>query len=201
MLGILYFALMLWTGDFLCRRFVRFVSLPHRLAAAFLVGLLASSWFTYLTARIFASTIRPLMWGNFLFIIVAGGAFAWTRRKLMQTEKNQQSEIAASDVEAESLPQEQLVMAAAAAGGVVTSPQISFATATPKMEPTVSNGPVAKIAESQMSNELPALVIDRSSRLDWTLIAVYFVMACWLMFATLNSSDGRLQIAHNQFSD
>src|SRR5262245_24929104 len=200
MLALLYLTLMFWTGDFLCRRFVRFVSLPHRLAAAFLVGLLASSWFTYVAARIFASSTRPLMWGNLMFVSVAVGALLWTRRKSMQTDRNQ-NQIASAEVNAETLPQEQLVMAAAAAGGVGASQQITFVLATPQTTQTVSNGPVAEIAESQTINDNSAPVRDSSSRLDWTLIAVYFVIATWLMFATLSSTGGNLQIAHNQFSD
>ena len=37
-----------YIGDFLCRRFHRFVSIGHRSAAAVITGLLISSWFTYL---------------------------------------------------------------------------------------------------------------------------------------------------------
>ena len=77
MLALLYLALMFWIGDAICRRFYRFVSLPHRLAAAFLVGMLTSSWFTYLTARIFVRTARPLLWGDALFFAATIGAFVW----------------------------------------------------------------------------------------------------------------------------
>ena len=48
MLALIYLALAICLGDFLCRRFYRFVSVPHRCATAVLVGLLVSSWFTYL---------------------------------------------------------------------------------------------------------------------------------------------------------
>src|SRR5262249_15249824 len=81
MLAIIYLALTFWLGDVICRRFYRFTSAPHRLAGAFLIGLLASTWFTYLSARIFAATMRPLMWGNLLFLIAVISIFAWTRRK------------------------------------------------------------------------------------------------------------------------
>src|SRR6266581_6629386 len=81
MLAIVYLALVFWVGDAICRRFYRFVSVPHRLAAAFLVGMLISSWFTYLAARIFASTTRPLLWGDILFFAATIGAFVWVRRK------------------------------------------------------------------------------------------------------------------------
>ena len=48
MLALIYFALAACVGDFLCRRFYQFESVAHRCAAAILVGLMASSWFTYL---------------------------------------------------------------------------------------------------------------------------------------------------------
>ena len=48
MLALIYFALAACVGDFLCRRFYQFESVAHRCAAAILVGILASSWFTYL---------------------------------------------------------------------------------------------------------------------------------------------------------
>src|SRR5262245_39521010 len=201
MLGILYLALMFWTGDFICRRFVRFVSLPHRLAAAFLVGLLGSSWFTYLAARLFASSTRPLMWGNFFFIVVAGGAFVWARRKVMHSEREEKGQTAPVDDNSQPLPQEQLVLAAAAAGGVMASPQIRFASATLPSGHTVSSESVVEKPESQTAEDKSVSLIERSSRLDWALIAVYFVIATWLMFATLSSTGGKLQIAHNQFSD
>lgn len=48
MLALIYFVLAACVGDFLCRRFYQFESFAHRCAAAILVGLLVSSWFTYL---------------------------------------------------------------------------------------------------------------------------------------------------------
>ena len=48
MLALIYLALAIYIGDFLCRRFYRFVSIGHRSAAAVITGLLISSWFTYL---------------------------------------------------------------------------------------------------------------------------------------------------------
>src|ERR1044071_6408255 len=81
MLAIIYLAFMFWVGDTICRRFYRLVSVPHRLAAAFLVGVLVSSWFTYLTARVFTSTTRPLLWGDLLFFAAMTAAFVWLRLK------------------------------------------------------------------------------------------------------------------------
>src|SRR5262249_49241284 len=165
MLGILYIALMIWTGDFLCRRFIRYVSLPHRLATAFLVGLLASSWFTYLVARVFASSMRPLMWGNFFFIIVAGGALAWSRRKTIRSTANEENEVDAIAT-TEALPQQQqLVMVAAGAGAGVNS-TITLTPATMTAEQTALSGTGNETTESASDDDEAALVVERASRLD-----------------------------------
>ncbi len=73
MLAVIYLALAVCLGDFLCRQFYRFVSVFHRLGAAVLVGLLVSSWFTYLGGLAFASFWRPLLWGDALFFVTAIG--------------------------------------------------------------------------------------------------------------------------------
>src|SRR6266436_8234711 len=67
MLALIYLGLAVCLGDFLCRRFYPLVSAAHRCAAAILVGLLVSSWFTYLAGLAFAWASRPLLWGNLLF--------------------------------------------------------------------------------------------------------------------------------------
>jgi hypothetical protein len=73
MLAFVYLAVATYLGDFLCRRFYRFISLPHRWAAAFLIGILLSTWCTYplAIAFAFADTAQPLAWANlFYFLIV-----------------------------------------------------------------------------------------------------------------------------------
>src|SRR5437868_3339302 len=77
MLALIYLGLAICVGDFLCRRFYRFVSVAHRCAAAILVGLLVSSWFTYLAGLAFAWTPRPLLWGNLLFFVAAIALLSW----------------------------------------------------------------------------------------------------------------------------
>src|SRR6516165_9011235 len=77
MLALIYFALSACVGDFLCRRFYQFESVPHRCAAAILVGLLASSWFTYLAGLAFFWTSRPLLWGNLLFFLASIALLSW----------------------------------------------------------------------------------------------------------------------------
>ncbi|NOT58836.1 MAG: hypothetical protein HOP19_01290, partial [Acidobacteria bacterium] len=70
MLAILYVVALLYLGDSLSRRFYRFHSPSHRMATAFLVGLLLSSWVTYLGALSFAWTGQALLFGNLTFLAV-----------------------------------------------------------------------------------------------------------------------------------
>lgn len=84
MLALVYLALAICLGERLCRRFYRFVSVPHRWAAAVLVGLLVSWWFTYLVGLAFAHTAKPLLWSNVLFFATASGAVFWLSRRSTQ---------------------------------------------------------------------------------------------------------------------
>jgi sugar lactone lactonase YvrE len=81
MLALIYLGLAICVGDFLCRRFYRFISIPHRWAAAILVGILLSTWFTYLAGLAFAHTAEPLLCADLLFFVVAPGAIFWLSRK------------------------------------------------------------------------------------------------------------------------
>jgi len=81
MLALIYFALAACVGDFLCRRFYQFESVAHRCAAAILVGVLVSSWFTYLTGLAFFWTSRPLLWANLLFFVAAVALLSWPKWK------------------------------------------------------------------------------------------------------------------------
>ena len=81
MLALIYLALAIYLGDLLCRRFYRFVSTPHRWAAAILVGILLSTWFTYLAGLAFAHTAESLLWADLLFFLVAPGVIFWLSRK------------------------------------------------------------------------------------------------------------------------
>jgi DNA-binding beta-propeller fold protein YncE len=73
MFALIYLALAIYLGDLLCRRFYRFVSTSHRWATAVLVGLLVSSWFTYLAALAFAHAAKPLLWADLTFYATAAG--------------------------------------------------------------------------------------------------------------------------------
>jgi DNA-binding beta-propeller fold protein YncE len=81
MLALIYFGLAICVGDFLCRRFYQFVSVAHRCAAAILVGLLVSSWFTYVAGLGFAWASRPLLWSNLVFFVTAVAVLSWPRWK------------------------------------------------------------------------------------------------------------------------
>jgi len=143
MLALVYLAVAVCLGDRLCRRYYSFVSLPHRWAAAFIVGLLIAGWITYLTALAFGHTALPLFGGNLCFFAVAIGVFTWPRwrHRFVKTP-----------------PRE-----------VISTPSIDRA--------------------------------PGSNRVDWLLIAAFFAMACWMMFATLSSTGGKILIANNEYSD
>jgi len=64
MLAILYLLAATSFGDIVCRRFLRFDSLFHRLASAFLVGTLLASCMTYVLAVFFSGSGDPLLWAN-----------------------------------------------------------------------------------------------------------------------------------------
>ena len=81
MLALIYFALAACVGDFLCRRFYQFESVAHRCAAAILVGVLVSSWFTYLGGLAFFWTSRPLLWANLLFFVASVALLSWPKWK------------------------------------------------------------------------------------------------------------------------
>ena len=81
MLAVIYLAVAVYFGDQLCRRFYRFVSVAHRWAAAVLVGLLMSAWFTYLAAWAFVGTGKPLLWANLLFFAAAAIAIFFLSRE------------------------------------------------------------------------------------------------------------------------
>src|SRR5881296_2726261 len=146
MLALIYFGLAICVGDFLCRRFYSFVSVAHRCAAAMLVGLLVSSWFTYLAGLAFFWASRPLLWGNLLFFVTAVAVLSWPRwkRKIRSVE----TETDLRHVSELCLPQ-------------------------PK----------------------------GSGIADWLLIAGYIVLVSWMMFASFNSSGGKLRIANPEYSD
>ena len=81
MFALIYLGVAIALGDLLCRRFYRFLSVPHRYAGAILVGILLSTWFTYLAGLAFAHTAEPLLWADLLFFVAAAAAIFWLSRK------------------------------------------------------------------------------------------------------------------------
>jgi DNA-binding beta-propeller fold protein YncE len=200
MLAIIYLALMFWVGDAICRRFYRFVSLPHRLAAAFLVGMLASSWFTYLTARIFASTSKPLLWGDVFFFAATVGAFYWATRTENTTDATPIDKLVVEIVAR--LKTSWRKPSSAAPARKIVAPAKEAA----KVQKEIPTSRVdADNPKSEMRNpKLVQAYLPRpagSDRLDWIFIGAYFIFAAWLMFATINSSGGKLQTSMLVWND
>jgi len=81
MLALLYLGLAIYLGDQVCRRFFRFVSVAQRCATAVLVGLLLSTWFTYIVAWLFGRTKSPLVWADLCFLAVALVSIWWLRSR------------------------------------------------------------------------------------------------------------------------
>ena len=77
--ALFYLFVMFALGDAVGRRFFPIVSIPHRIASAFLCGLLLSSWWTYALAYFFSGQTTPLLWGNLAYFITAGGVILWLR--------------------------------------------------------------------------------------------------------------------------
>lgn len=86
MLAILYLAAATYFGDLVCRRFFRFISLQHRIATAFLVGLLLSTWITFLAAVAFHGMGQPLIAANVIFLVMFVVAVFLTQRWPAQRE-------------------------------------------------------------------------------------------------------------------
>jgi len=86
MLALIYLGLAIALGDVLCRRFYRFVSIAHRWAAAALVGVLLSTWFTYLAMLAFSHLSEPLLSADLLFFVLAAGAIFWLSRRVRKVE-------------------------------------------------------------------------------------------------------------------
>ena len=80
MLAILYLAAATYLGDCVCRRLFNFISLQHRIATAFLVGLLLSTWITFLSAIAFHQASQPLIAANLVFLLLFVVAVVVTRR-------------------------------------------------------------------------------------------------------------------------
>ena len=111
MIALLYLGVLVFFGDALASRWFTFVSFPHRLATAFLVGLLSGTWISYLAALLAGGTTDPMAIGATASALgMLLGAF-WLRR-------NRSSVPGGTARRLRSLPSEWLlvVLVAAAAG-------------------------------------------------------------------------------------
>src|SRR5690242_8525097 len=72
MIALLYLVTMLTLGGCVSGRIYSFQSRLHYFAVSFLVGLVLSTWVTYLFALLFARSAEPLLVANLLFFAVAG---------------------------------------------------------------------------------------------------------------------------------
>lgn len=72
MLPLIYLSIAVALGDGICRRFLLMRSPAHHWASAFLVGILISTWLTYLFGLAFAASTRPLIWANLSYFILGG---------------------------------------------------------------------------------------------------------------------------------
>jgi hypothetical protein len=87
MLALIYLAVATLLGDRICGRFWQASSVLHRWTAAFLVGVLISTWITYLLAAAFAFTAHPLLWANLIhFLAAISFIFFFPARKLTGAE-------------------------------------------------------------------------------------------------------------------
>ena len=60
---------------------------------------------------------------------------------------------------------------------------------------------ITKSPPREAQAPLPASRAPGSAGLDWLFIALFLALVSWMMFATANSTGGRLQIGNNEYSD
>src|ERR1043165_6838971 len=80
MLAIVYLAAATTIGDQICSRLFRFISLQHRLAAGFLVGLLLSTWITFVAAVVVHGAGQPLIVATLICAVVLAVVILVSRR-------------------------------------------------------------------------------------------------------------------------
>ncbi len=87
MIAIIYLAIVFIVGDLIVRLFFPVVSLAHRVASAFVVGIVLSTWATYLSALTFSQTSNPMLWGNLLFFVLATGSLIYWKDQLPSVDE------------------------------------------------------------------------------------------------------------------
>lgn len=161
-------------GDAICRRLFSFISIQHRLAVAFLSGLLLSTWITYAAALVFAHTALTLLWANLIFLVIAVGFILWLRRDVTGEQPGDGSLrklikkiVAATSVRAEN------------------ADQAEAATQDPEV-------PIRIDADRRPIG---------NAKWDWACLIICLIFTGWLMFATLNFSDGNFHFGLKGWSD
>lgn len=81
MIAFAYLAILMLLGDAVAHRWFTFVSLPHRLATGFLVGLVLATWTSYLSALAFSGTGDAVAVGSLASATLMVGAATWLRRR------------------------------------------------------------------------------------------------------------------------
>ncbi len=95
--ALFYLFVMFALGDAVGRRFFPIVSIPHRIASAFLCGLLLSSWWTYALAYFFSNQTTPMLWGNIAYFVTAGGLILWLRNNPPKKEPKTSLDVSDSE--------------------------------------------------------------------------------------------------------
>src|ERR1043165_5987882 len=96
MLALLYLILAIYLGDRLSRRCFRYLSVAQRCATAVLVGLLVSTWFTYVVAWCFRRARSPLLWADLCFFAIVIAWLWLTRNRLRKAAQFARPRLAGS---------------------------------------------------------------------------------------------------------
>ena len=171
MLAFVYLIVTFLLGDAICRYFLRFISIPHRAAAAFLTGILISTVITYGAAFLFSQTSQPLIWANLMFLLVAMALILLLRRNSSSSEHGD---------------------------GLVRLywRKLSGTTKKPRVAP-----PTAETDLSLETNEPSSTQNGREgSRWDWPMLAVWLVCGL-LIFSNLQFTDGNFKFSGRSWSD
>ncbi len=158
-------------GDTICRRIFTFNSIQHRLAVAFLSGLLLSSWTTYLLALLFSQTAQPLLWANLIFFALAVGLIFLLRHRAPGEQPGDDSF--------------RRLFAWTSARRVGESDQDTV------------NTPLSEEAIRFDADTRPV----GNPMWDWLCLGACLIFGCWLMFATLDFADGSFEFAIKSWSD
>lgn len=173
MLALGYIILLFALGDAVLRRFFSFESIHHRLAAAFLAGLLICTWATYILALLFASADQPLLPANIAFLVVAGGVIIWLKRVSLSGQPGDGA----------------LSRLYGRFKGLINRQNIAGSTSKEFQE--------SEIPVIWNSKARPA----GNSLFDLLAFGVYTFIVSFLMLVTMGSHDNKIRIAAHHWTD